>query len=188
MLRPLSVALPVLLLAAPALARECAMVRSASYAATRSVSTPAGSASAKIYVSGRNIREEIGEGAAMEVRITAGSGPQIVFNPQAGVGARLPSAAGVARRAKGSIRVEKTTQGDGTVLVRTLGLADGKWEAVAEVTCRADGVLVQGRFKAPDGGSVTIRDSNVVVGPQPASLFAAPKNIRFVAPGARPPG
>ncbi len=188
MLRSLAATLPVLLLVAPALARECAMVRPASYSATRSVDTPAGSASAKIYVSGRNIREEIGEGAAMEVRITAGAGPQIVFNPQAGVGTRLPSAAGVARRAKGSIRVEKQPQGDGTVIVRTLGLADGKWEDVAEVACRADGVLIRGSFRAPDGGRVTIRDSNVVVGPQPASLFVAPKNIKFVAPGGRPPG
>jgi len=172
-----------LALSGPAIANECVRVAPGSYSASRSISGPDGSQQVKIYVSGGKKREEGPGQAGPEVKITSGpTSGTVVFNPESKVGVRLP--APPAQR-RGDIKTSSQDRGDGTVQITILADVNGQQQQISQMTCRKDGVLVEARHTIPDEqgnskGTLVIRDSNVVVGPQPASLFAVPNGIKFV--------
>ncbi|WP_186420357.1 hypothetical protein [Bosea sp. CS1GBMeth4] len=170
-------------LAPAASANECVKVAPGSYSADRTVSGPEGSQRVKIYVSGAKKREEGPGQAGPEVKITAGpTSGTIVFNPESKAGIRLPAPPNQRRR---DIKVNSQDRGDGTVTVTITADVNGEQQQISQLTCRKDGVLIEARHTIPDEqgnskGTLVIRDSNVVVGPQPASLFAVPSGIKFV--------
>lgn len=172
-----------LAIAGPASANECVRVAPGSYSADRSVSGPQGSQRVKIYVSGGKRREEGPGQAGPEVKITASpTSGTVVFNPESKTGIRLPAPPSQRRR---DIKVVSKDQGDGTVQLTITADVNGQPQQISQMTCRKDGVLVEARHTIPDEqgnskGTLVIRDSNVVVGPQPASLFAVPKGVKFV--------
>jgi hypothetical protein len=164
-------------------ANECARVASGSYSADRTISGPDGTQYVKVFVSGNRKREEGTMDGRPEVRITEGPGrPLIVFNPVELVGIRVPGR--MPSGGQGS-RVDKADLGGGMIQLTLFAPANGQLQQISQMTCRVDGVLVEARHVQPnqDGsirGTITIRDSNVVVGPQPASLFTAPAGLKFV--------
>lgn len=166
----------------PALANECVRVAAGSYSADRSVSGPDGTQRVRIYVSGSKKREEGPGQAGPEVKISSSpSSGIVVFNPEKGTGLRLPAPPSQKRR---DIKVDSRDQGDGTVTVSITADVNGQLQQISQMTCRKDGVLVEARHTIPDErgnpkGTLVIRDSNVVVGPQPASLFAVPSGVKF---------
>jgi len=172
-----------LVLSGPALANECVRVAPGSYSADRSVSGPDGTQRVKIYVSGARKREEGPGQAGPEVKITSGpTSGTVVFNPEKKTGLRLPAPPSQRRR---DIKVDSRDQGDGTVAITVTADVNGQAQQISRMTCRKDGVLIEARHTIPDEqgnskGTLVIRDSNVVVGPQPASLFAVPGGIKFV--------
>ncbi|MGX1787893.1 hypothetical protein ACWIGM_14175 [Bosea sp. NPDC055332] len=178
-----ALALAWLALLAPAAANECVRVAPGSYSATRSFSGPDGSHQTKIFVSGGKRREEGPSQAGPEVKITASpTSGTAVFNPETQVGIRLPPPPSARRK---DIKATTQDRGDGTVVVIITADVNGQQQQISQVTCRKDGVLVEARHTIPDEqgnskGTLVIRDSNVVVGPQPASLFAVPGGIKFV--------
>jgi hypothetical protein len=167
---------------APALANECLRVAAGSYSADRSVSGPEGTQRVRIYVSGGKKREEGPGQAGPEVKITSGpSSGTVVFNPEKKTGLRLPAPPSQKRR---DIKVDSRDLGDGTVAITVTADVNGQPQQISSMTCRKDGVLVEARHVMPDErgnpkGTLVVRDSNVVVGPQPASLFATPSGIKF---------
>jgi hypothetical protein len=164
-------------------ANECARVASGSYSADRTISGPDGTQYAKVYVSGNRKREEGTMEGRPEVRITEGPGrPMIVFNPVEMVGVRIPG-----RMPSGGqgAKVDRADLGGGMVQLTLFAPMNGQMQQISQMTCRVDGVLVEARHIQPnqDGsirGTITVRDSNVVPGPQPASLFAAPAGLKFL--------
>lgn len=163
-----------------ALANECRSVASASYSATRTISGPRGGETMKIYVSGDRQREESDRGGKQEVRITSGRGaPIIVFIPADNVGIRIPPPP----RGKAAPGVRKQKQADGSTLLTMQIDLNGTPQTISEVVCRADGVLIEARHRemtaSGPGGVTTVRDSGVVVGPQPAALFKVPAGVQF---------
>lgn len=171
------------LVALPACGNECVKVAPASYSADRSISGPAASLKSKVYVSGGKLREESSGQAGPEIKIMSAPGRGIVlFNPETKVGSHLPAPPSQRRR---DIKVDSRDRGDGTIVVTITADVNGQPQQISQMTCRKDGVLIEARHTIPDeqGNSkstLVIRDSNIVVGPQPASLFATPNGIKFV--------
>jgi hypothetical protein len=165
-----------------AFAGECVRVAPGSYSADRSVSGPDGSQSMKVYVSGSKRREEGPGQFGPEVRIVEGTGRAVVaFNPENKIGMRLPPPPNARRK---DIKVSAKDQGDGTMLLTMTADVNGQVEQISQMTCRKDGVLIEARHNLPDAqghskGTLVIRDSNVVVGPQPASLFQVPGGLKY---------
>lgn len=166
----------------PVLANECLRVAPGAYSADRSVSGPDGTQRVKIYVSGGKKREEGPGQAGPEVKISSGpSSGIVVFNPEKKTGLRLPAPPSQKRR---DIKVDSRDRGDGTVAITVTADVNGQPQQISSMICRKDGVLVEARHTIPDErgnpkGTLVIRDSNVAVGPQPASLFAVPNGIKF---------
>lgn len=166
-----------------ATANECFKIAPGSYSADRSISGPEASLRVKIFVSGGKLREEGSGQAGPEVKIMSAPGQGVtLFNPETKVGSRLPAPPRNHRR---DIKVNSQDRGDGTVLVTITADVNGQQQQISQMTCRKDGVLIEARHTMPDEqgnskGTLVIRDSNVVVGPQPASLFAVPAGIKFV--------
>jgi len=166
-----------------AVANECSKVAPGSYSAERSVSGPDGTQRAKVYVSGSKKREEGPGQRGPEVKITTSpTSGTVVFAPENKTGLRLPAPPNQRRR---DIKVNSQDRGDGTVVVTITADVNGQQQQISQMTCRKDGVLVEARHTIPDErgnakGTLVIRDSNVVVGPQPASLFAVPAGIKFI--------
>ncbi|HEV2509104.1 hypothetical protein [Bosea sp. (in: a-proteobacteria)] len=166
-----------------ATANECLKVAPGSYSADRSISGPDASLRVKVFVSGGKLREESSGQAGPEVKIMSAPGRGVVlFNPETKVGSRLPAPPNTRRR---DIKVNSQDRGDGTVLVTITADVNGQPQQISQLTCRKDGVLIEARHTIPDEqgnskGTLVIRDSNVVVGPQPASLFAVPGGVKFV--------
>ncbi|MFC5391174.1 hypothetical protein [Bosea vestrisii] len=166
-----------------ATANECVKVAPGSYSADRSISGPDASLRAKVFISGGKLREESSGQVGPEVKIMNGPGQgTVLFNPETKVGSRLPAPPHNRRR---DIKVNSQDRGDGTVLVTITADVNGQQQQISQMTCRKDGVLIEARHTIPDEqgnpkGTLVIRDSNVVVGPQPASLFAVPAGIKFV--------
>ena len=164
-------------------ANECVKVAPGSYSADRSISGPNSSLRVKIFVSGGKLREESSGQVGPEVKIMNGPGQStVLFNPETKVGSRLPAPPHNRRR---DIKVSSQDRGDGTVVVTITADVNGQQQQISQMTCRKDGVLVEARHTIPDEqgnpkGTLVIRDSNVVVGPQPASLFAVPAGIKFL--------
>lgn len=166
-----------------AAANECIKVAPGSYSADRSISGPDASLRVKVFVSGGKLREESSGQAGPEVKIMNGPGQGVtLFNPETKVGSRLPAPPNTRRR---DIKVNSQDRGDGTVVVTITADVNGQLQQISQLTCRKDGVLIEARHTIPDEqgnskGTLVIRDSNVVVGPQPASLFAVPGGVKFV--------
>lgn len=166
-----------------AAANECLRVASGSYSADRTISGPDGSQRVRIFVSGGKKREEGPGQAGPEVKITGNpTSGTVVFNPESKAGIRLPAPPSQRRH---DIKVSSQDRGDGTVVVTITADVNGQQQQISQMTCRKDGVLIEARHTIPDEqgnskGTLMIRDSNVVVGPQPASLFATPSGIKFI--------
>ncbi len=169
--------------ATAATANECIKVAPGSYSADRSISGPDASLRVKVFVSGGKLREEGSGQAGPEVKIMNGPGQgTVLFNPETKVGSRLPAPP---NKRRGDIKVSSQDRGDGTVVVTITADVNGQQKQISQMTCRKDGVLIEARHTIPDEqgnskGTLVIRDSNVAVGPQPASLFAVPGGIKFV--------
>lgn len=166
-----------------AAANECVKVAPGSYSADRSISGPDASLRVKVFVSGSKLREEGSGQAGPEVKIMSAPGQgTVLFNPETKVGSRLPAPPNTRRR---DIKVNSQDRGDGTVVVTITADVNGQQQQISQMTCRKDGVLIEARHTIPDEqgnpkGTLVIRDSNVVVGAQPASLFAVPSGVKFV--------
>lgn len=163
-------------------APECAQFGRPSYTADRTLTVGGRSFASKVFVSGRQEREEVALGSEMEVRIISPTG-FVTFNPDKKVGLRRPAPRVPGKPAPGNFRVNVSDQG-GSKVVRTEGRReDGGWDLVAEATCRADGVPLSRRFFAPIGGQLVesrLSQSNIAVGPVDRARFAVPADIKFV--------
>jgi hypothetical protein len=159
---------------------RCARFGRVDYTASRTMD----GRSSKVFVSGRNFREERpAPDGTTEVYLISG-GVQTIFNPTGKFGVRLPS-----RRPPPIPADARRTRVEGDTIIAELRDADGTFKEIDRVTCRSDGVLLSARsLGAGREGprTIAISQSNIVTGRLDPALFRVPADVKIGPPPRRP--
>jgi hypothetical protein len=155
---------------------RCARFGRVEYTATRTVE----GRSSKIFVSGRNLREErpAPDGTTDVILVTGGRA--VIFNPVRKFGARLPSVR--PPRIPADARRVRT---EGETIIVEVRDDQGAFREVERATCRSDGALLTVTGLAGGQGGprrVTTTNSNIVVGRLDPALFRVPADVRIGRP------
>jgi hypothetical protein len=163
----------------------CSRIGLPSYSATSTTSGAQGSATTRIFVSGRSIRTErpSPQGGGTLVVINS-PGLNVVFdtNHPRKEAIQAPPRPSARRNTAGIQIVEERSGSDRVFIARAV--EDGRPIELERARCRADGIPLEQTVGSRRGGTVemvTLTLSNVQAGPQPADLFRLPPGFKVVA-------
>lgn len=164
---------------------ECG-VRTPDYAAERTVTVADKTVTMRVNVSGSKVREETDMGNGVRVTIRMSSGRRVVvFDLRTRTGMVLPTPSNIGLPTRSINEVAK----DGRLIRVQQVQSRERWLETSRTTCRANGLMLGQTFVSVDARGQEVSGSvvqdNIRVGPQPASLFEVPPDIKMLRPGPR---
>ncbi len=134
-----------------AVASECLKYGSPSYSANRVVKIGPNIIKSKVFVSGRNLREEIQRGNAIEVRIET-SKNMMVYNPVKKQGFKI-SMRNPPKR-PGKLRLEEKKIGKNIEITYLFKAKNGDWVPDVKTLCTTSGIPLKRQFVVVIGKKV----------------------------------
>lgn len=173
--------------ATPAEANLCKEFGLPSYTATRTITFPDKTITAKVFVSGDRFREEIPEGSRTIIRM-GDMVKSYTYDEVSKRGIVVPAPAlqkgEMPDKNDPNTRVSRTkTDTEQTVTIEKKKGED--WALVLKVVCRLDGVLLEQVFSVPMKDKevmATLKQTDIVQGPIAEDVFKIPNHITLIEP------